>query len=109
MQLISSMTGDSTSIAKLMGGEKPPSTLESERAENDRMNKSKDHGGDQYTAPNYPGSPKDSGADEDGIVNTQEEEQLDDGGDGWKFNLAMVLISFYVGMQLTNWYIYVLV
>ncbi len=85
---------NSTSITKLMGGDTPPSTIEAERAENNHRKQSEDA---------HPGSPKDSGVD-DYLVNTEEEEP-DDGGDGWKFNLAMVLISFYVGMQLTNWYV----
>jgi hypothetical protein len=27
----------------------------------------------------------------------------DDGGDGWKFNIVMVLVAMFFGMMLTNW------
>ena len=27
----------------------------------------------------------------------------DDHGDGWKFNLVMVLVAMFFGMMLTNW------
>ena len=30
-------------------------------------------------------------------------EEPDDHGDGWKFNLVMVLVAMFVGMMLTNW------
>ncbi len=91
---------NSTSITKLMGGDTPPTTIEAEKAENARQNESD---GGNGGSDNYPGSPKDGGVG-DNLVNTETEEELvDDGGDGWKFNFAMVLISFYVGMQLTNW------
>ncbi len=87
----------STSITKLMGGDTPPTTTEAVKAEHERQNEAND-GHDNYT-----GFPQDSGVDDNLINNETEEEPVDDGGDGWKFNLSMVLISFYVGMQLTNW------
>ncbi len=85
---------NSTSITKLMGGDTPPSTTEAERAENTHR---KQVEGDACPSSDEPGV--------DNSLMNAEIEELDDGGDGWKFNLAMVLISFYVGMQLTNWYV----
>ncbi len=91
---------NSTSITKLMGGDTPPTTIAAEKAENARQNESDDGNGG---SDKFLGYPKDCGVD-DNVMNTETEEELvDDGGDGWKFNFAMVLISFYVGMQLTNW------
>ncbi|KAG5184707.1 serine incorporator/TMS membrane protein [Tribonema minus] len=84
-----------TSITKLLGGEAPPTTaslqLQVESVRNAEAAKASGSPstGMPFIAQSAPAPP--------------EEPEPDDHGDGWKFNIVMILLSMFFGMMLTNW------
>mmetsp|Transcript_2696 Transcript_2696/g.4029 ORF Transcript_2696/g.4029 Transcript_2696/m.4029 type:complete len:447 (+) Transcript_2696:86-1426(+) len=83
-----------TSVTKLLGGDTPPTTVASvENVEKKLNGDGSDHSPSNNGAPLVAGSDDPSNSSEEPV----------DYGDGWKFNIVMMLLSMFFGMMLTNW------